>query len=116
MKKTVKIKRDNVGHWHVILSCDLGELYKPKKVVPMTSKSVGFDFGLSYFLTSSENEQIKSPEFLKQSLEQLKAKSKQLSAKIKTSKNRYNNRRGVSTTGLDGLTRELDLTFRRLNS
>ena len=61
----------------------------------MTSKSAGFDFGLSYFLTSSENEQIKSLEFLKQSLEQLKAKSKQLSAKIKASKNRYYNRRGI---------------------
>ena len=94
--KTVTIKRDNVGHWHLILSCDLGELYKPKKVAPMTGKSAGFDFGLSCFLTSSENEQIKSPEFLKQSLEQLKAKSKQLSAKIKGSKNRYKARKIVS--------------------
>lgn len=94
--KTVTIKRDNVGHWHVILSCDLGELYKPEKVAPMTGKSAGFDFGLSCFLTSSENEQIESPEFLKQSLEQLKAKSKQLSAKIKGSKNRYKARKIVA--------------------
>lgn len=94
--KTVTIKRDNVGYWHVILSCDLGELYKPEKVAPMTGKSAGFDFGLSCFLTSSENEQIKSPEFLTQSLEQLKAKSKQLSAKIKGSKNRYKARKVVA--------------------
>jgi putative transposase len=94
--KTVTIKRDNVGHWYVILSCDLGESYKPEKVAPMTGKSAGFDFGLSCFLTSSENEQIKSPEFLKQSLKQLKTKSKQLSAKIKGSKNRYKARKVVA--------------------
>lgn len=94
--KTVTIKRDNVGHWYVILSCDLGESYKPEKVAPMTGKSAGFDFGLSCFLTSSENEQIKSPEFSKQSLEQLKAKSKQLSTKIKGSKNRYKARKVVA--------------------
>ena len=62
----------------------------------MTGKSAGFDFGLSCFLTSSENEQIKSPEFLKQSLKQLKAKSKQLSSKIKGSKNRYKARKILS--------------------
>ena len=52
----------------------------------MTGKSAGFDFGLSCFLTSGDNERIKSPEFLKQSLKQLKAASKRLSAKIKGSK------------------------------
>jgi putative transposase len=87
--KTVTIKRDNVGHWYIIFSCYLGESYKSEKIVPMTGKSAGFDFGLSCFLTSSENEQIKSPEFLKQSLKQLKAKSKNLSKKVKGSKNRY---------------------------
>ncbi len=94
--KTVTIKRDNVGHWYVILSCDLGEAYKPEKVVPMTGKSAGFDFGLSCFLTSSENERIKSPEFLKRSLEQLKSKNKQLSTKIKGSKNRSKARKALA--------------------
>lgn len=94
--KTVTVKRDNVGHWYVILSCDIGESYKPEKIAPMTGKSAGFDFGLSCFLTSSANEQIKSPEFLKHSLEQLKSKSKQLSAKAKGSKNRFKARNGLS--------------------
>lgn len=79
--KTVTIKRDNVGHWHVILSCDLGELYKPEKVAPMTGKSAGFDFGLSCFLTSSENEQIKSPEFLKHSVRTIKIQKQAIISK-----------------------------------
>lgn len=87
--KTVTIKRDNVGDWYVIFSCDLGENYKPQKFIPMTGKSAGFDFGLSCFLTSSENEQIKSPEFFKKSLIELRRKNKQLSLKEKGSKNRY---------------------------
>ncbi len=86
--KTVTVKRDNVGHWYVILSCHVGEIYKPAKVAPMTGKSAGFDFGLLCFLTSSANERIASRESLKQSLDKLKVKSKQLSTKVKGSKNR----------------------------
>ncbi|NRB11537.1 MAG: transposase [Rickettsiaceae bacterium] len=94
--KTVTIKRDQVGEWYIILSCDLGESYKPEKVIPMTGKSAGFDFGLSCFLTSSKNEKINSPEFLKQSLSELKSKSKKLSTKDKGSKNRKKARKVVA--------------------
>lgn len=86
--KTVTIKRDSVGDWYVIFSCDLGEDYKPRKLTPMTGKSAGFDFGLTCFLTSSDNKQIKSPELLKQSLNELRIKSSRLSSKKKGSKNR----------------------------
>lgn len=91
--KTVTIKRDNVGHWYIILSCDLGETYKPERIAPMTGKSAGFDFGLSCFLTSSSDEKICSPEFLKVSLKQLKTKNKDLSTKVKGSKNRHKARK-----------------------
>lgn len=86
--KTVTIKRDSVGHWYAIFSCDLGEGYKPKKVMPMTGKSAGFDFGLTCFLTSSNEERINSPEPLKGWLNELRLKSRQLSRKEKGSKNR----------------------------
>jgi putative transposase len=94
--KTVTIKRDNVGDWYVIFSCDLGESYKPKKIAPMTGKSAGFDFGLSCFLTSSENKKITSPEFLKKSLKSLRLKSRILSKKIKGSKNRSKARKVIA--------------------
>jgi putative transposase len=94
--KTVTVKRDMVGDWYVIFSCDLGENYKPQKLTPMTGKSAGFDFGLTCFLTSSDNEQIKSPELLKNSLNELRIKSKMLSSKKKGSKNRAKARKSLS--------------------
>lgn len=86
--KTVTIKRDQVGDWFVIFSCDLGESYQPEKVAPMTGKSAGFDFGMNCFLITSDNEQINSPQYLKQSLKNLREKSRSFSTKTKGSKNR----------------------------
>jgi|SaaInl59LU_5_DNA_1037362.scaffolds.fasta_scaffold20037_2 putative transposase len=94
--KTVTVKRDSVGDWYVIFSCDLGDDYKPQKVIPMTGKSAGFDFGLTCFLTSNNNEQIRSPEFLKSSLKELQVKSKNLSSKQKGSRNRAKARKVVA--------------------
>lgn len=94
--KTVTVKRDSVGDWYVIFSCDLGDDYKPQKLIPMTGKSAGFDFGLTCFLTSNNNEQIRSPEFLKSSLKELQVKSKNLSSKQKSSKNRAKARKVVA--------------------
>lgn len=86
--KTVTIKRDQVGDWFVIFSCDLGESYQPEKVIPMTGKSAGFDFGMNHFLITSDNERIDSPQYLKKSLKTLREKSRIFSKKIKGSKNR----------------------------
>ena len=94
--KTVTIKRDYVGHWYVIFSCDMKESYKPTKVIPMTGKSAGFDFGLSCFLTSSNDAKISSPQPLKSFLKQLKTKSKALSLKTKDSKNRDKARKNLA--------------------
>ncbi len=86
--KTVTIKRDSVGDWYIILSCDLGDDFKPKKVVPVTGKSAGFDFGLKCFLISSEGDEIESPQYLKKSLVSLRKKSRNFSRKKRGSKNR----------------------------
>ena len=85
--KTVTIKRDTVGDWYVIFSCYLEETYKPQKTISMTGKSAGFDFGLTCFLTSSDNIKIESPEVLKKSLTELRVKNRKLSTKVKGSKN-----------------------------
>ena len=94
--KTITIKRDAVGDFYIIISCDLGEGFIPTKVASMTGKSAGFDFGLKSFLKSSENEEIGSGEFLKSSLLELKKKGQELSKKVKGSKNRKKARKALA--------------------
>ena len=53
-----------------------------------TSRIAGFDFGLKTFLTCSDSSKIESPQFLRQSLNAIKAASKQHSKKQKGSANR----------------------------
>lgn len=94
--KTVTVKRDQVGDWFVIFSCDLDEEIPKEKVIPMTGKSAGFDFGMHNFLVTSDHKSIKSPQYFKQSLSLLKEKSRGLSKKIKGSKNRKKARKSLA--------------------
>jgi putative transposase len=83
--KTVTIKRVPTGDLHLIVVTDaLGQADNKFK----TGKIAGFDFGLKTFLTTSDNEQIASPLFLKTNLKALKKLSKALSSKRKGSNNR----------------------------
>lgn len=86
--KTLNIKRDRVGDWFIVISCDVSKDYIPEKNIPMTGKSAGFDFGLKSFLTSSDNIKYESNEFLKQHLKDLKKINREFSRKEKGSKNR----------------------------
>lgn len=94
--KTVTIKRDSVGDWYVVFSCDLGDEYRPEKIKPMTGKSAGFDFGLKTFLKSSDGDDYQSPQPLAKSIMELKRKSRVLSRKIKGSKNRKKARKSIA--------------------
>jgi putative transposase len=82
--KTVTIKRVSTGDLYLIVVTDALEQAENKF---KTGKIAGFDFGLKTFLTSSENEQIESPLFLKANLKTLKKLSKTLSRKRKGSNN-----------------------------
>jgi putative transposase len=83
--KTVTIKRVPTGDLYLIVVTDtLGQADNKFK----TGKIAGFDFGLKTFLTSSDNEQIASPLFLKTNLKALRKLSKALSSKHKGSNNR----------------------------
>jgi len=81
--KTVTIKRDTVGDLYIIVVCkvDISE------VIPRTGKSVGYDFGLKTFLTSSNCDDIISPLFFKENIEKIKKLNKNLSRKKKGSNN-----------------------------
>lgn len=98
--KTVTIKRNPLGELFVFVVTDyvdnqvstsrLGMVGKPDR--PSTSiatgKNAGFDFGCKVFLTCSDNTEIKSPLFLKQSIKELRLASRNHSRKKKRSNNR----------------------------
>jgi len=81
--KTVTIKRDIVGDLYIIVVCkvDIPE------VIPHTGKSVGYDFGLKTFLTSSNCDDVVAPLFFKGNIEKIKKLNKNLSRKKKGSNN-----------------------------
>ena len=82
--KTVTIKRVPTGDLYLVVVTDASGQTENKF---KTGKIAGFDFGLKTFLTSSENEQIESPLFLKANLRKLKKLSKALPSKRKGSNN-----------------------------
>ena len=92
--KTLTIKKDALGDFYIIFSCD--EVLSPMSK-PLTGKSAGFDFGLKTFLTSSDAfESIEAPLVLNNSLKKLRKVSKALSSKKRGSSNRKKARLAVA--------------------
>ena len=83
--KTITIKRDSLGDLYIFIICDVAET----EVFSKTGKTAGFDFGLKTYLTTSDNEEIQSPQFLLKSLSELKKRSRKLSKKKKGSNQRH---------------------------
>jgi putative transposase len=109
--KTLTVKRDLLGDWYIFIACE-AEQFIPKKVIPMTGKSAGFDFGLKCFLTTSDNDEYQSPEFLKKSLCTLKQHSRCLSKKEKGSKNRKKAKKSLARTHRKIANQRLDFHFK----
>ena len=76
--KTVTIKRDNVGDYYLVLSCENAD---PSEHLPKTGNRAGIDFGLKTFLTLSDGTKIESPEFFRKGLNAIRSASKALSRK-----------------------------------
>ena len=83
--KTLTIKRTTLGELFMVIVVD--SVNEPKTKFE-TSRIAGFDFGLKTFLTCSDGSKIKSPQFLKQSLNAIKKANRQHSKKRKGSANR----------------------------
>ena len=79
----VQILRDSVGEYWLMIVTDNNDT----EPLSATGESVGIDFGLKTFLTLSTGEKIQSPQFLKQSLKQLRKLNKSVSRKVKGSNN-----------------------------
>jgi putative transposase len=89
--KTVTIKRNSLGELFIFVVTD----YVENQFSTMTGKSAGFDFGLKTFLTCSDNTEIESPLFFKQSIKELKLASRNHSTKKKRSNNREKARKNL---------------------
>ncbi|MEO0409823.1 MAG: RNA-guided endonuclease TnpB family protein, partial [Cyanobacteria bacterium P01_A01_bin.135] len=83
--KTVTVKRTPLGELFMTVVVDQeSELVSSAE----TGKAAGADFGLKTFLTLSDGTQIRSPEFLKAALKDVRQASRSLSRKRKGSANR----------------------------
>ena len=87
--KMLTVKKDNVGDWWITICSEVKIESEP---ISKSGKSAGFDFGLKTFLTSSDGEEIISPQFLKRDLAELRRKSRLHSKKKKGSRNREKSR------------------------
>ena len=84
--QTVTIKRDGVGD---LWLCITAKFDSRPKVIVKTGKTAGFDFGLKTYLTASDRTCHESPLFFKRNVRAVKRASRNLSRKVKGSKNRH---------------------------
>ncbi len=91
--KKVTIKRDNVGDYYLTIVCENPE---PTEVLPLTGNVAGADFGMKTFLTLSDGIKIESPEFYKQSLNEIRSANKALSRKQYLSNGWYRAKRHLA--------------------
>ena len=75
--KTVSVKRDALGDFYLYIVCEDAAAPEEARSV----NSVGLDFGLTTFLTTSTGEKILAPLFFKQGAAEIRQKCKVLSGK-----------------------------------
>lgn len=88
---TITVSKNPSGRYFVSVLVEINEIL-PEKQLPVKESTVGIDFGLKTFLTTSKGEKIYSPEYLKQSLDKLQKLSRKHSKKQKDSKNKEKER------------------------
>jgi putative transposase len=76
--KTVTIKRDKAGDMFLAVVTDKVD----SKLIPMSGKAAGFDFGLKTFLVDHNGKEIVSPLFFKSGSREIAKLSKILSQKV----------------------------------
>ena len=92
--KVLTIKRDMLGDLWIYIVTE--EEVQPKEA--RSGKSVGLDFGLKTFLTTSDGEKIESPMFMREASVKIKRQSRRLSKKKRGSKNRKKARLNLART------------------
>ena len=82
--KTVTIKRNHLGEFFIYIVCEL----ERNEINPRAGKAVGYDFGLKHFLTADDGSVIDSPEWYKNSLNEIRLAHKTVSRCQKQSNHR----------------------------
>lgn len=82
--KTVTVKRTPLGEYYITIVCDDCETYPDTR----TGNAVGMDFGLKHFLTLSDGSIIESPEWFRQSLNEIRKANRKVS-RCKAGSNHY---------------------------
>lgn len=93
--KNIRIKRDAVGDWWLIITSSKS-VEKKKYKKTRSGAFVGFDFSLPKFLIGSDGTEYSSPLFYYQFQDQISKVNKELSKKKKGSKNRTKKRKELS--------------------
>jgi putative transposase len=89
--KTCTIKRDSIGKWWAIFSCEL-ETPDP---LPVSEESVGIDVGLKDFAFLSTDEAVPAPKFYRRDEKDLGKAQRKLSAQTKGSHERRHRKKAV---------------------
>lgn len=82
--RSVTVSKTPSGKYFTSVLCEIKKNIKPKK----TGGEIGIDLGLKSFLTTSNNEAINTPKFLRKSEEKLARLQQLLSRKVKGSNKR----------------------------
>ena len=90
--KNVHIKRDNLGYLWLIITTDV----QPKLYDRLGNASIGLDFGMKHFITTSDGEIIDSPEVYKKSINKLSKLNLNLSKKKSGSNSRKKAKRELA--------------------
>ena len=90
--RTITVKKDKLDDWWIFISVQ----EEISAVLPRTGKTVGLDFGLKTFLTTSDGDKIQSPEYLRSELTKVRKLSRKLSRKVKGSSNRKRARLNIA--------------------
>lgn len=93
--KNVRLKRDSVGDWWIIITSSKS-INKKEYAKSRGGASVGFDFSLPKFLIGSDDNVYESPLFYYEMQDEIKSLCRELSKKKKGSKNRYKTKKKLA--------------------
>lgn len=107
--KRVALKRNRLGEYFIVIVTDA----KPKPYgKTLKGASVGIDFGLKKYLTLSDGTTYDNPQFMKESLIELRRRSRNLSKCEKGSNNRERKRKELDRLMNDIVNRRSDFQWK----
>lgn len=107
--KRVALKRNRLGEYFIVIVTDA----KPKPYgKTLKGASVGIDFGLKKYLTLSDGTTYDNPQFMKESLIELRRRSRNLSKCKKDSNNRERKRKELDRLMNDIVNRRSDFQWK----